>query len=301
MSFRTGNFGEKISVVNSETVAHFLEVEFSMKRLDDIDSSLWRVAFPRPPRSLSTQVQLGRTIIATNALDMHLVWDEGKIYLKPLPRYLLEPHFWTTLLAPGSSQPPGLTKVRESALGLLYTYACLIVHPIDLKLALEYELIPKDAGRRPDWGSWRALATEILQPTISHQIHRRFQRGELRLNRLNWIYLIRNMPAFRIYFNPWQNYTAFVTSHMSYIAAATIYIVVVLTAMQVGLTTEVLQDQPQFQAACFGFTIFAIIGPVVATGLVMMVLLAALIPNWISAKSANTQDLITASTTNATY
>lgn len=45
--------------------------------------------------------------------------------------------------------------------------------------------------------------------------------------------------------------------------AATIYIALVLTAMQVGLATSYLGSNVSFQNASWGFTIFAILGPLI--------------------------------------
>lgn len=267
---------------------------------------------------------MGRTVVLTNALDMHLVWGGGKIFLKPLPRYLLEPEFWTAIVptsesdhderdtklkaqgktpvtgqsAPttesvqtmlGDSPPVGRSGIRKSALGLLYTYACLITHPVDLKLALDLGLIPKDLGNKPDWGTWRKLAAELLHPEILSQVHRRFERGELRLNRLNWIYVLKDMPSFQMYYSPWHNYTDFIATNLSWITAATIYIAIVLTAMQVGLSTNELKDNAAFQSASYGFTVFAILGPIIAVSLVLLILLIFVVLNSITAWSASRQ------------
>ncbi|KAI1117740.1 hypothetical protein F5Y14DRAFT_439034 [Nemania sp. NC0429] len=286
VSFRKGNFDEYIDVVNHGTLPDFLETEFSLARLDDIYPKLWRVGFPRPPRSLSTQIQMGRTVVVTNALDMHLVWGGGKMFLKPLPRYLLEPEFWTAILC---SSPSDLSKIRKSALGLLYTYACLITHPVDLKLALDLGLVPKGVGNEPDWRTWRELAAELLHPRNFSQVHRRFERGELRLYRLNWIYILRDMPSFQLYYSPWYNYTDFLVAHLSWITAATIYIAIVLTAMQVGLSTNALKDNAAFHSAAYGFTVFAILGPIIAVSLVLMMLSVFIVLNGITARSARRQ------------
>ncbi|KND87590.1 hypothetical protein TOPH_07776 [Tolypocladium ophioglossoides CBS 100239] len=53
-------------------------------------------------------------------------------------------------------------------------------------------------------------------------------------------------------------------------AAATVFIALVLTAMQVGLTTDRLRENASFQRASFGFTVFAILGPICAFGLVAL-------------------------------
>ena len=51
---------------------------------------------------------------------------------------------------------------------------------------------------------------------------------------------------------------------------ATVYIALVLAAMQVGLGTQQLSDNKAFNAASYGFVVFAIIGPLaVMMGLVV--------------------------------
>jgi hypothetical protein len=53
-------------------------------------------------------------------------------------------------------------------------------------------------------------------------------------------------------------------------AATAVFVVLVLTAMQVGLATERLQSNAAFQQASYGFAIFAILGPMCAFGLVAL-------------------------------
>ncbi|KAI1483178.1 hypothetical protein F4774DRAFT_368464 [Daldinia eschscholtzii] len=278
-SFRTGSFAENIEVIHANTLDDFLVDEFSLERLDVIEAKLWRVGYPRAPRCLTTQLQLGRTVVLTKALDMHLVWDSGKIFIKPLPRYLLEDEFWTKDLP---------EYIRKTALGFLHTYACLITHPADFQIALEQNLLPRDNdGSDPEWADWRKVATEVLCIDTTFQVHPRFRRGELRLDRLNWIYVMKYLPSVRMYNSPWQNYTDFVTSNVSWVTATTVYIVVVLTAMQVGLSTDALKDNTAFHRASYGFTVFSILGPIIAATFIALALVMLVIPNWINARKAS--------------
>ncbi|KAH9232487.1 hypothetical protein K456DRAFT_1750864 [Colletotrichum gloeosporioides 23] len=256
------------------TLSEFLEVEFSLDRLDAIYGKLWRVGAIRPARSLNAQVVLGRAIVLNDSLDMHLVWGDMKIFLKPLPRYLLEPEFWAQHLPGRQHHSPASSQagVRECALGLLYTYACLVNSPPDFELAVREGLIPRD-GDQPSWTTWRKLATELLEPKVSDQIHRRFRHGELRLNRLNWINIFSDLSSCQMYHNPWHTYTEFALDNMAWITTATVYLVVVLTAMQVGLSTDALKDNDTFQRASYGFTVFSILGPLVVVIIFMLVLL----------------------------
>ncbi|KAF3802007.1 hypothetical protein GCG54_00015231 [Colletotrichum gloeosporioides] len=284
-SFRTGPPGNEIKAVNHATLAEFLKLEFSLDRLDAIYGKLWRVGAIRPARSLNAQLVLGRTIVLNNSLDMHLVWGDMKIFLKPLPRYLLEPAFWARHLPSLQHHSPASPRsgVRECALGLLYTYACLVNSPLDFELAVREGLIPRD-GDQPSWTTWRKLATELLEPEVSNHIHRRFRHGELRLNRLNWINIFSGLSSCQMYHNPWHTYTEFAIDNMAWITTATVYLVVVLTAMQVGLSTDALKDNDTFQRASYGFTVFSILGPLVVVIMFMLVLLVVVVQNWLRAR-----------------
>jgi len=53
-------------------------------------------------------------------------------------------------------------------------------------------------------------------------------------------------------------------------AAAAIFVALVLTVMQVGLATERLQGDAAFQKASYGFVVFALLGPICAFGLMAL-------------------------------
>ena len=73
--------------------ATFLEQELRFQRLDSISGLLWLAGRPMPPRPLHYQFILGREIFIAERLDMHLVWTTGRMFLKPIPPFLLEPTF----------------------------------------------------------------------------------------------------------------------------------------------------------------------------------------------------------------
>lgn len=290
-SFHTGEHNEMIKSINENNLSEFLACEFSLKRVDDIYGKLWRVGFPRAPNSLSSQAVRGRTIVRTDSLDMHLVWNNGRIFVKPLPHYLLEPDIWAELIGkvgPEKTQADvdGQAGIRSAALGFLYSYVCLLSDRVDFELAIREGLLPSDM-EVSRWAEWRTLSAEILRPEVIHAVHRRFKYGELRLDRLNWIYIFKDIPRFNLYHNPWNTYTDVVVSNVAGITAITVYLVVLLTAMQVGLTTTELRENKAFNSASYGFTIFAIFTPVVALVLGIMCLLVVVIQNWKSARKAN--------------
>jgi hypothetical protein len=94
------------------------------------------------------------------------------------------------------------------------------------------------------------------------KIDPRFIYGELRLSRLNKIYFLSQRPLLRGYMSHWHQYGTFFQDNFSWLASATVYIAIVLTAMQVGLATKSLADNDAFQS--YGFTVFSILGPLAA-------------------------------------
>jgi len=80
----------------------------------------------------------------------------------------------------------------------------------------------------------------------------------------------------------WHQYGSFLHDNFAVLASSIVYIAVVLTAMQVGLATEKLQNNEAFQLASYGFTVFSIIGPLVVTGMVILALCYMFINNLIA-------------------
>ena len=103
-------------------------------------------------------------------MDLHLLWtNDGRMFIKPLPRYLLSPEFWIeNLCCPPSCEcknyhpteenstntcgseydtnPPfqecQRRKLQKCAMGFLYTYACLISYESDFTIAVDKHLCP---------------------------------------------------------------------------------------------------------------------------------------------------------------
>lgn len=114
---------------------------------------------------------------------------------------------------------------------------------------------------------------------IYAQIDERFYYGELRLSRLN---KLQYLASFRFYMPPWNHYGDFFHDQFAWLASTTVYIAVVLTAMQVGLATTRLADNTAFQSASYGFTIFSILAPLAATFLVLATFFYMYVSNWLA-------------------
>ncbi|KAL2104882.1 hypothetical protein VUR80DRAFT_9409 [Thermomyces stellatus] len=86
-------------VAASRDIKACVEDELDLRRLTDIFDWLWLAGQPTPPRPLHHQVLLSRDVFVTERIDMHLVWTTGRIFLRPIPRFLLELRFWTSHLS----------------------------------------------------------------------------------------------------------------------------------------------------------------------------------------------------------
>ncbi|KAH8888960.1 hypothetical protein GQ53DRAFT_748506 [Thozetella sp. PMI_491] len=271
-----------------------LEKELSLERLDIVYDWLWVAGRPMPPRPLHHQLILGRQLFVSQRMDLHLVWTTGRIYLKPIPRYLLEPQFWADYLACGpgctpskedsnfthqSDQPCSHRRLRRSALGFLFSYAALISHESDFELAKEKRLMPN--GEQVTWQNWRTLIEQLDTENIYPKIDRRFFYGELRLDRLNTIYRVVQGQWARGYMIHWKEYSPFFQYNFAWIASATVYMAIALTAMQVGLGTS-LAESDAFQSASYGFTVFCIVAPLGAVGIVVILFACVFASNWIA-------------------
>lgn len=280
--------------VPARSVRDFLSKELCLGKLDLMLGHLWFAGDERPAAPLHSQLAIGREIVVCERMDLHLLWwNTGKIFMKPVPRFLLDHTFWTEHLtcpagcacqAPATPSPGGgnrqetrqvepacAGKLRKVALGFLFTYTCLISYESDFHVANETRLLPRLADDKIiQWTEWKKLVDEILSAYDPSMVHPRFWRGELRLERLNTIHRFTQLSPFDPYFRSWRNYGALFRDNLTWLSATTVFVALVLTAMQVGLATEQLQDDPKFMAASYGFTVFAIIGPISVFGLVVL-------------------------------
>jgi hypothetical protein len=258
----------------------FLHDDLSVERVEDVQSHLWLVGRPFPARALNIQKVLGREIIPTTDASLHLVWTSKKIHIKALPRYMTSSSFYDADLAPPRPYGP--------ALGLLFTYMTLVPTELDFAIASQLHLFHENY----DWDSWRKLARRILEHypknAIYEHLPKRYVYGELRLSRLDKIY--RYCCGSLLHgFSPLlgnTRYVEFFADHLRFITATTIYTALVLTAMQVGLATEPLSSNESFRRASYGFTVFAIISPIIAVGFVVLVATFVVLASWVSTIAA---------------
>ncbi|KAF1733542.1 hypothetical protein CRV24_007446 [Beauveria bassiana] len=80
-----------------------------------------------------------------------------------------------------------------------------------------------------------------------------------------------------------DRYGAFFHDHFAWLASAIVYIAIVLTAMQVGLAAESLGHNKAFQSASYGFTVFSILGPLIAASVIVLQFYSIFLWNWMKA------------------
>lgn len=263
----------EIKFEDKQSLHEYVQQELDLSRLDRIHSHLWLAGRPSVgARPLHRQLMIGRQIILTEQADLHLVWQDSRIYVKPIPEFLLDLNFWTEHICQ-------YDLLWQTARGFLLSYIWLVRSKNDLRIAHDNGLLPTEIL----WEYWviftRSLLGSINNETLQ-SVDRRFLYGELRLNRLNWIYRIslRDDPKEFIkgYMHKYNRYSVFLERNFAWIIGAFVYVTIVLTAMQVGLATERLGKSERFQSASYGFTVFAITASIITLG-VLAILLVVLI------------------------
>ncbi|KAM0690644.1 hypothetical protein Q7P36_009412 [Cladosporium allicinum] len=264
----------------------FLSKDLFVNRLNDVHNSLWIAGRPMPPRHIGHQIVLSREVIVTEDVELHLVWRAKRIYIKPLPKYTLDEKFWRLYLAENRQDSAETAEQRQKiaycARGFLLSYCALISYESDFKLAKTLGLLPSSI----EWEQWRSWVSEVIARCPYDSVNPRYWYGELRMGRLNKIYRWQKGHFLRGYSRVGAPsvYSEFLSENFAVLAAALGYIVIALTAMQVGLATDHLQKNAVFQDASWVFTVISMIAPLAAAGVILTVLLVMFISNWAKTK-----------------
>ncbi|KAI0408226.1 hypothetical protein F4802DRAFT_458171 [Xylaria palmicola] len=265
---------ERDHIVVPQADTAFLGHELLVKKVDDIQDWLWICGRPMPPRPLHHQVAISREITITENPELHLVWANHRIFLKPLPSWLLDPLFWTTYILPDD-------RLARCARGFLFSYTALIMYESDFNLAKEKGLIPSSLT----WKAWKCTAKEVLENHDMAQVNPKYWYGELRLSRLNTVYRLKG-HVFRGYSKVSSHavYGDLIADNFAVLATVLGYVVIVLTSLQVGLGVDRLLENTAFVNFSYGFTIFSIIAPVIATAGIFFFVLVMFVSNWLATK-----------------
>ncbi|KAF2261461.1 hypothetical protein CC78DRAFT_427131, partial [Lojkania enalia] len=227
-----------------------LRADLSVDRLNQLHAHLWWTGIPQAARPLHRQKMWGRQITVTEQADLHLLWVDDHIFIKPLPTYLLDRAIWTQHLCPD-------TQLYEAARGILLSYIWLIRHKSDLDVARDHRLVPDISWQ--EWSTFVYTLSHTIDPNAPTAVSPRYDFGELRIRRLNQIVRLRCALALDLggfitgYVRSYTHYAPFFRNNFQWIIIAFAYGTVLLSALQVGLGVDSLRTQNWFQKLCLGF------------------------------------------------
>ncbi|CAH0047352.1 unnamed protein product [Clonostachys solani] len=255
-------------------------------RLDQLARWLWMAGRPRPPLPLHIQVSANPEILLTERIQKHLVWNHRGIFIKPMPRLLLEPHFWDRhlsclkdcLCSDDGTEQCDRRKAYRSARGFLFSYAALVRFEGDFLIAKDKNLLPSEVT----WGAWREFVRQTLaSESIYEEISPRFVFGELDTRILTRMLNAWSSWSGQIRYERYGfRYGSFFRDSFSVLATITVFIAIVLTAMQVGLATTLLSDNATFQSVSYGFTVFSLVAPLTVAAVVFYLYSMMLFFTW---------------------
>lgn len=233
----------------------FLQQELSVARLNSIHRHLWWAGRPGNIHPLHRQLMLHRRILVTEDASLHLVWYDSTIFVKPLPAFLLDWELVARHVCPDAG-------VYGLAAGLLLTYARLVRHVSDYRIARELGLLPAHVS----WSAWCAVAGELGR-IPARDVNERYVFGELRLPRLNHIWRFCRWKM--RYFSPYTEYRHFFVKNFAWFVVMFACLSVVLSAIQVVISTPAGVGEEAVVRFAYGFAMFAIaltLGAVVVVG-----------------------------------
>ena len=166
---------------------NFLEKEFYSLDMDRAAPRLWWMA-KQDKASISAlhrQKVKGRNIVISEDPKLHLVWIYDRVFIKPLPKYILSHAFWRDYLGANSmngekEEARQVRRTRAAALGYLRTFRYLVKHESDFDLAKSLVLIPEGVT----WEAFCAFSADLTSISNS-EVSGRWAYGEIRLTRLN--------------------------------------------------------------------------------------------------------------------
>jgi hypothetical protein len=236
-----------------EVVQH----DMLVPKLNRVHDYLWWCAKRSTSLPLHEQVMEKRTITVTEQVDLHVVHQGVRIFIKPIPPYLFYNEFWEAYICKD-------TELHKGCLGFLWSYVWLIRYESDLMLAQEHHLVPKELS----WKDWTIFVDSVLLYIESHGgvlscVNKRYLYGEIKLTRLNIVSRYApEVPGLRGYVSGYGQFGTFFKRNFEWMGLGFLYLVAILTAMQAGLATNHLKDDARFNWASYVFSVFCILLPV---------------------------------------
>ncbi|KAI4191396.1 MAG: hypothetical protein LQ348_003530 [Seirophora lacunosa] len=289
--------GRPRTLLHSDSLYQQLERDLCTPDLDTLAPHLWLVATQSSSHinPLHEQIVKGCAVVVTENPELHLAWADNRIFIKPVPPYLLSHAFWTTQLlsmtpqtVKGVQNDGSSSAIVKAALGYMRTYYHLVQHESDLHIAQEARLLPSDITLEQFHafiGGFGDVQDDQVSPRYSTS-------GTLRLSRLNmWAKVfLRRFQFYHINRQYGEYFARFYGPILFFLAI----LAVVLGAMQVGLQANSSsgdQDKGQLTAlekTSLWFSIATLIG-LCGVGLVLALLLVFM---WTRELVYATKDLV---------
>lgn len=232
-----------IMLNDSVRVKQFLDKEFCAHDLEAMAPHLWVMSTQSSANvnALHRQRVKGREIVVTEDPRLHLVWIHDRIFIKPIPRYLLSHTFWGMFLNKSSQLGGHQDTIRKAAMGYLRTFSYLIQHESDFIIAQQdhLRLIPQDL----EWAKFCRFVSE-LACIKDGDVSGRYYSGELRLTRLNFYapFFLRKAYFEQVH-GQYSDYFARLYGPIFFIFAI---MSTTLNAMQVEMAVEQVSATPWF-------------------------------------------------------
>lgn len=135
----------RVSLNDELALRTYLRKERLTPDLDGLFHRLWLVSTTRSSHisALHHQAARGREIIVAENPQLHLVWSYYRIFIQPIPSYMLSHAFWAYLQATDCD-------LNRSCTGFMRTYSDLIRCEIDFHKAVSepLRLIPSHESLR---------------------------------------------------------------------------------------------------------------------------------------------------------
>lgn len=223
-------------------ITEYLKKDLLVEKLNELHPHLWWAGRFGNIRPLHKQKMMHRNIIITENPDLHMVWYDSTIYIKPMPKYLLDKEFFREYIF-------GDPELRRSADGFLLSYSKLICHESDFNVATETGLL---SGT--DWPTWCRFASGFrnIEP---HDANKRYHYGEIRLRRLNQICIFLKWRW--SYYSVYTQYDHFFGQNFGWMILLFAYLTIILAAMQVVLATPSFTHS--FESVSYWFGVFSIL------------------------------------------
>ena len=270
--------------LRSSTIYQQLEQEFCTPDLDTLAPHLWLVATQSSTHisPLHEQILKGRGIVITENPELHLAWTNNRIFIKPIPRYMLSHAFWATHL---TSEFPSHAKSTQynspsnalirAALGYMRTYYYLIQHESDFHIAKRSELLYFDSDdiTLESFHQFIAGFSEVHDDDVSPRYS---SYGTLRLSRLNfWAkFFLRRFQFYQLDRQYGEYFARFYAPILFVFGILTL----ALSAMQVGLQANNVDQLDKdrwaaLQSVSFWFSVATLLS-ICGIGLVIALLFA---------------------------